>query len=168
MAKYALVENNEIVGVYETLPTNWKNISNLHVCDEEQLKNLGWHEIIKDTSFDPETKVVVKSTYEYSNDNVYETCEVYDKPQSQPSNYQSVSGPSIDERLEDIRMVRDQLMKEFDWRYFRYEREIRLGLEPTDKIEDLDLYMNSLADITKNINLSNIDNVNWPKYEKDN
>jgi hypothetical protein len=171
MANYAFVENDEVVNVYDTLPTNWKNISNLNILEDENLKDLGWYKIIKDESFDPNLKVSVNSSYSFKEGNVYEECEVYDIPQNTTSNSQSSSNEdtkSFDEKLQDVRMVRDQLMNEFQWRYFRYERETRLGLEPKDVLSDLDEYMNSLSNITEGVSYSNIDNIVWPKYEKDN
>ena len=60
-----------------------------------------------------------------------------------------------------IREQRDQLMKEFDWRYNRYAREVRLGLTPSDDIAAMDNYMQDLADIT---NQSDPFNISWPTY----
>ena len=60
-----------------------------------------------------------------------------------------------------IREQRDQLMKEFDWRYNRYAREVRLGLTPSDDIAAMDNYMQDLADIT---NQSDPFNITWPTY----
>lgn len=58
-----------------------------------------------------------------------------------------------------VRQMRDQKMKDFDWRYLRYDREIRLGLQPSDDIQKLDEYMQALADITKQ---DNPFSVQWP------
>ncbi len=61
--------------------------------------------------------------------------------------------------LNNVRGLRDQKMKDFDWRYLRYDRETRLGLPTTDDIQLLDQYMQALADITQQ---ENPFNVQWP------
>lgn len=61
----------------------------------------------------------------------------------------------------EIRKQRDTLMKDFEWRYDRYNRETRLNLTPSDKIEDIDNYMQALADITKQPDPFNII---WPIF----
>jgi len=60
-----------------------------------------------------------------------------------------------------IRKQRDQLMKDFDWRYIRYAREVRLNLTPSDNIAAMDTYMQTLADITTQEDPFNIV---WPTY----
>lgn len=63
-------------------------------------------------------------------------------------------------KFSEVRQLRDQKMKEIDWRYLRYDREIRLGLPPSDDIQKLDEYMQALADITKQEDPFNII---WPE-----
>ena len=50
MANFAHVENNEITGVYDLLPDNWRNISNFSALanDENTLRSLGWRKLIKE------------------------------------------------------------------------------------------------------------------------
>ena len=52
MTVYAHIENNEITGVYDTLPDNWRNISNFMglAGETEFLYSLGWRTIVKDTT----------------------------------------------------------------------------------------------------------------------
>jgi hypothetical protein len=69
--------------------------------------------------------------------------------------------PTRDDLLKEIRIVRDEKMRDFEWRYTRYHRQIRLGLPTTDSLENLDNYMQALADITNQEDLSNII---WPEY----
>jgi hypothetical protein len=61
----------------------------------------------------------------------------------------------------EIRNQRDMIMANFDWRYTRYEREIRLSLTPKDNLVALDVYMQALADVT---NQEDPYNINWPVY----
>jgi len=58
-----------------------------------------------------------------------------------------------------IRHVRDIKLSELDWRYNRYHRLERLGLDQIDDLNKLDEYSQALADITKQPDPSNIV---WP------
>jgi len=44
--------------------------------------------------------------------------------------------------------TRDSLFRKHEWRITRNQREIRLGLTPTETTESLDTYFHALADIT--------------------
>lgn len=50
---------------------------------------------------------------------------------------------------EEVRNTRDLKIKEVEWRVFRYQSEVRLGLDPTDDIQQIDEYIQRLRDITK-------------------
>ena len=59
---YALIENDQIKEVRNTLPTTWRtpdrDISNFHQLEAEQLKAFGWHEMeVNDPPYDLETQV---------------------------------------------------------------------------------------------------------------
>lgn len=60
---------------------------------------------------------------------------------------------------ETIRAIRDKLCENFIWRIQRYERHDRLFLEQIDVLVDLDIYMQTLADITTQPDPFNI---TWP------
>jgi hypothetical protein len=61
-----------------------------------------------------------------------------------------------------VRQDRDHRMNTFEWRYTRYFRQQRLGITPTtDQIENLDSYMQALANITQQ---SDPFNIVWPTY----
>ena len=51
------------------------------------------------------------------------------------------------ERSRMSRMARDMHIREVSWRYERYARNERLGLEQQDSIEALDAYVKALADV---------------------
>lgn len=59
----------------------------------------------------------------------------------------------------EIRNIRNQKIEEVEWRYNRYAREIRLGISTTDNINNLDTYVQALADITEQEDPTNI---SWP------
>lgn len=65
----------------------------------------------------------------------------------------------INQQWDVIRALRDSMISSFDWRILRHQRELRLGIPPSDSIESLDRYMQDLADITKQ---SDPFNITWP------
>lgn len=58
-----------------------------------------------------------------------------------------------------IRAVRDQKIKDFEWRIERYNSQIRQGITPTDDIAVIDTYIQALRDITDQ---SDLVNAEWP------
>lgn len=62
---------------------------------------------------------------------------------------------------EQIRVKRNQMIADFEWRYNRYNRQSRLGIPTTDDISKLDAYLEALADITTQPDPANI---TWPEY----
>jgi hypothetical protein len=59
-----------------------------------------------------------------------------------------------------IRAERDKRIGAVTWRYERYARRERFELPQTDKIEDLDVYVQALADIPQN--QTDPYNISWP------
>lgn len=58
----------------------------------------------------------------------------------------------IESDWDTIRKQRDEKIKEVEWRYNRYYRHERLGLPQIDSLQNLDTYIQALADITKQTN----------------
>ena len=52
-------------------------------------------------------------------------------------------------RWVEIRAHRDSKICEVEWRILRNQSEVRLGLEPTEDIHQLDVYVQALRDLTK-------------------
>ena len=169
MAKYALVEDNKITGVYESLPRTWRNYSNFDALKEDTstLNSLGWQEIQHSTQEYDKTKFKQGNvTHTLVDGKVIESKTLVTKnlPNQQFfTNYELTdSGPTegdIAYQWKHVREERDRLMKDADWKVLRYERETRLEKTPTDDIVKLDAYMQSLADITKQ---SDPFNITWP------
>lgn len=80
MAKYALIENNEIIGLYNDLPKNWKNVSNFYALEgeTEYLDSLGWKLIQRAVvgEYDPNTQQLMPATFSIVNGNVIENIEI--------------------------------------------------------------------------------------------
>ena len=61
-----------------------------------------------------------------------------------------------------VRAERDARMRDFEWRYERFHRETRLALPTTDKISDLDAYMQALANVPEQSGFPR--SVKWPAW----
>ena len=171
MANFAYVENNTIVGVYDYLPKNWKNISNFYALDDwEYLNSLGWREIIKVTPvYDNKTQKIDIPKHYIVNGIVYESYDVIDLPIIQPIVERELTPEEIEQQYQEtitnqwneVRAIRDDLMKSFEWRYSRYYRNERLNIAQLDDLTQMDLYMQQLADIT--LQESPFEII-WPEY----
>ena len=169
MAKFAHVENDQVVGVYDDLPENWTRVSNFYLLanDLEHLKTLGWYAIVKqDPEYDPVAKMPGKLIYVFTGDVVIETREIVDRPLDSPAKTQEQLAAEEQARIQNqwnnVRAERDQIMRDNDWRYLRYQRQTRAGITPTDDLIKLDQYMQALADVTAQQDPYNIV---WPSLE---
>lgn len=66
---------------------------------------------------------------------------------------------AFNQRWENVRAQRNMLFNKMQWRVERYNREVRLGMTPTDDIAALDNYFHELAEITSQ---SDPNNITWP------
>lgn len=82
MATYAHIENNNITGVYDLLPDNWRNISNFYVFKDnfDEVRDLGWRKVQVNSSpnFDSDTQKLSDPKHRIDNDEVIEYREVID------------------------------------------------------------------------------------------
>lgn len=160
MTVYANVVDDEVKGVYDLIPKFWNGQNNFNILcnnDAEFMRNNGFVKIIRDTTaYDVSThRMSDFPTYSVSNGEVYEHREITIIPPVVP--------PSREDLLILVREKRDTLMAEFEWRYTRYERQVRLNITPTDNIANLDAYMQALADITTQNDLTNLV---WPTFQE--
>lgn len=165
MSRYAYVEDNQIVSIHDTLPANWKNISNFNVLasNVDYLNSLGWYIIEHDvTPYDESLQFVSSVNYQYLNNRVVEINIISARPGSQPPTEEDLARIS-QEKWNEVRIVRDQKMKEFEWRYTRYERERRLGMSTTDNLAAMDAYMQHLADLPNAF--PQPEDVIWPVWD---
>ena len=155
MSNWAYVENNQVVDLYFDLPNNWRNISNFYalVDNPEFLQTLGWYPVVQIIpEYDPSSQELGVPVHEISTDSVIETYlirEIIRPDQATIINIQ----------WNEIRKTRDKIMFENDWRYNRYNRQLRLGNTCTDNLMELDAFMQNLADIT---NQADPFNIVWP------
>lgn len=67
------------------------------------------------------------------------------------------------EQADVVRAKRDRLIDKEDWRYTRYDSEVRQGLTPSDDIVALDTYIQALRDIPEQSGFPW--EVEWPVLE---
>lgn len=80
MSVYAYVENGIIQEIYYIKPRSWKNISNFHVINDEDLKNYNWYPVVDETiEYDPELKEVVDFEYRFDQNQVKRIYLLVDK-----------------------------------------------------------------------------------------
>lgn len=72
------------------------------------------------------------------------------------------TAPTEDELAARARVERDSRMVDFEWRYERHARELRLGMLPTDDLAALDVYMQALSEITDQADFPN--DIVWPEF----
>jgi hypothetical protein len=161
---YAFVEDNKVIDVKDNLPQNWRNISNfyIHANDYDYLKSLGWYPVtFPNIEYNPQTQRLDNWRYNFNGNSVDRLADVIDVPQPSAADIQRAEQERVNTRWQEIRIQRDEMMRSFEWRYTRYERQKRLGIPTTDQIENLDTYMQALADITLQADPYNII---WPSY----
>lgn len=111
MANFAHIENGTITGLYDQLPTNWRNISNFYTLETETeyLQSLGWRTIVKDTTpIDTNTYYQGEPTYNIVDDTVVEAIPQY---LVQPPDLVSAHNSA----MITLRQKRDVLLKETDF-----------------------------------------------------
>jgi hypothetical protein len=171
MAKFAYTENGNVKQVHDSLPTNWGRYSNFYLLenDIQFLNSIGWYKVKTVTpSYDYDKQKLGAFKYTFEDNVIIQTNEVINlEPEPQPEVVVEKTEEELEqerileqlalkkeneERLERewnvVRTQRDQLMAEGDWKYQRYQRETRLGIETTDNLTYIDEYMQALANIT--------------------
>jgi hypothetical protein len=82
MANWALVENDEVTGVYDLLPKSWKHISGLRLAadDLDFLKSLGWYPVKPEhDNYDKSTHLLDGYEYSLNEEYVSETLRLLER-----------------------------------------------------------------------------------------
>jgi len=157
MANWAYVENNEIVGVYDILPKNWKNISglNLSASNFNFLKSLGWYPVQKESiTFNENTHRITNYEYSIINNEVLETPII-----SEVEEYNFQERKNI--FLNELRAERNLKLLQSDWSQLS---DIQLNMEQSEK-DCWTNYRQQLRDITieySENDVIDLINVSWP------
>lgn len=108
MANWAYIENNKIVETFDSLPQNFKNISNLSASENDLdfLKSLGWYQIQhEEVSYDINTQNLLTIGIIFDGDGVLEKYKVVDI--SKETLYK--------EFMAKLRETRDKKLKDSDF-----------------------------------------------------
>lgn len=165
MTVYAFVENGQVTSVHDKLPMSWKNVSNLPALAEAELSSVGWYKIQKYTTpYDKDTQQLTNVRYMFVGDGVIESYDVIVKESPLPVAPQMIPivPTDVGTQWRNIRAHRDSLMQAMEWRIQRYARQTRMGVAPTDDIQQIDNYMQQLSDITQ---CDDPDTIEWPVFE---
>jgi hypothetical protein len=109
---------------------------------EDDLNQAGWKKIENPISYDSDK---TRLHWEIKEDDSYGWV---------------VRGIPLEEKEREVRDTRNNRIDGVMWRIYRHQRERRLGIDTTEKIEDLDNYMQQLADLTKQESFPWY--INWP------
>lgn len=171
MTKYAHIENNTITGVYNSLPENWKNVSNLHLLDDPViLRSLGWRIVADATpSYNPSTQLLSNPIYTIQNDEVIESFIVDDivneiTPTIEQTDeiLATIKANEHIRAMEDLRVVRNSLLVQTD--YTQLADVIVMHGEQLAAAYVT--YRQSLRDLANtyesNLDFTNTGNIDWP------
>ena len=115
---------------------------------EEELTDAGYVAAGVPPSFDPDTEKVIW------NGSAWEVVNLTSE---------EISSRTA-QHWSEVRESRNEKIHEVEWRVFRYQSEVRLGITTTtDNIEDLDTYIQALRDITNTT--SDPTTVSWPSLQ---
>lgn len=108
MANWAVIENGNITETYDSLPKNWRNISNLHASegDLNSLIQFGWYPIEHEqVNYDGNTQILEKS------DTV-----IQDKKVIQKYTVRNISTDELYETfISNLRKTRNKLLENSDY-----------------------------------------------------
>jgi len=159
MTTYAHIENGVITGRYDTLPKNWRNISNFYTLENETdyLHSLGWRTIVKDTSpFNETTHRLGEATYAIVNDEVIETIPQYELTPAVVDTMALHNAAMV-----YLRQQRDVLLKETD---FSQLADV-VSLNGTEVTQAYIVYRQALRDLPDTYeNNSNFIDVNYATF----
>ena len=156
MTVYAHIENNEITGVYDLLPDNWRNISNFSALtnDTAFLYSLGWRTIVKDNpTYDSTYQRLGIPSYNLTGDDVVETIEIINLPRpetpvinNEPLTEEQLLAQQLiqhNDAMYLLRIRRDQLLTETDFTQLQDVATVN-GVELT---EQYTTYRQALRDL---------------------
>lgn len=108
MKIYCYIENGEIVLGPQSLPKNWKNVSNFDLLPEEIVLAYGWLPYFKVSD---DREVVVDSTKQIFEDRVVETFTTRDKTQEE---IDQENNEILQNKWLEVRERRDEFLKSSD------------------------------------------------------
>lgn len=162
MAEWAVVENNEVIEVYDILPKNWRGISGLRLSVDniQFLNSIGWFKVIKQhEEFDSNIFQIEKYEYFFENNSVVEKLKLAEKEYVIPSENDLQINKSI--ILKEIRNIRNDLLQKSDWTQIL---DVQRVLSEEDKL-NVSIYRQKLRDMPNeymNKEIYDYNDVVWP------
>jgi hypothetical protein len=156
MAKYAVIENNEISELYDVLPDSWRNISGLSASenDIEFLKSLGWYPVVEQkVEYNPETHTLSAPEYHLDGDTVVQSYTVVEKDPLDPV-------LEAAEFMRLLRLIRDQKLAETDWTQLK-----DIPDSVSSKYSDYRQKLRDLPQICAQNGFTSMSQVTWPVPE---
>lgn len=158
MTKFAYVENNNVVELFDELPTSWRNISGLKHLENNtlELNNLGWYEVeSNEISIDPTVEAITGVSYVYEDNKVKQVINV--------SNITDIYTPEQLKSmiLKDLRDIRNRLLTDSDWT--QLNDVVKLNSSETNSSwENYRQQLRDLPSLYNDTELTNISQVVWP------
>lgn len=119
MAVWTTVENGEITGYYDLLPSSWRNVSGLDKSanDLPFLKSLGWLPVIRQSvDYNTDTHEITSFQYEIQQDQVLEIPVVTAKPGDIPAPSRGPSFEDLKARfMAQLRAERNRRLADCDY-----------------------------------------------------
>lgn len=155
MANWAYIENGTIMEVYDELPKNWKNVSNLDALENNStvLRNLGWYPIAHNNiDYNPQIQRLKTLSIKFDGDTVSETYGV-----------ENLDTTFLYEKfMNELRNYRNKLLQESDFMCL-YDLVQSKGEQ---WLIDVSSYRQQLRDLpnnySENTNVYSINDVTWP------
>lgn len=163
MANWVHIENDEIMGQYDLLPNNWRNVSGLNLAADDLpfLKSVGWYSVTKQhESYDESTHYVSGYNYEIRENDVLETIILTEKEPEPIEEFSTLKYKLI----EELRKKRNELLISSDWTQLQ---DVQNLLDESTK-NKWTVYRQALRDIVQVYSeneVVNIAQVNWPSLE---
>lgn len=166
MANWVTIENNEISGYYDLLPSSWKNVSGLDKSADDLifLKSLGWLPVAKQpVDYDPATQEIASFEYEIQENQVVETPVISAIPGREAVVGYNPSFESLKEKFMTLlRAQRTQRLADSDYTQLA---DIQSTMDDTTKAKWA-TYRQALRDFPAKYSdndVLNVENVIWPE-----
>lgn len=168
MANWAYVNNNIVEELHDFLPTRWKNISGLHLSenDPEFLNSLGWFKVTKQhQSYDNTQYMEIGCDYSFNSNEVIEVLKL-NKIEKIDSLVVEVVEAAFDQNKYDflykLRVERNIRLADCDWTQLY---DVRLNFTDAQN-ETWQTYRQQLRDLPQlyeNNDVVSLDQVIWPQ-----
>lgn len=146
--QYIRIENDEIIGIPQTLPLSWNNISNFYVLGEDTLRSYGWYPYENENPILSDNQTIVSWSYVIESHKVVRRATIRSLSEEEIQHRDNII---VQKKWEEIRNKRNKLLIESDW--------TQLSDVSVANKESWKLYRQNLRDIT---NAPTPDDVVWP------